>query len=410
MQTEFWQAYLISAAIGILVGIEREKAASGGKTMGVRTFLLISLLGALAGGLDQLWLSGVIAAFCFSLIVVSYFKSAQSGAQREHLGVTTEFAAAIVFCLSFISHSRPVLAIVMGPVVAIVLYSKASLHRFTARVKPSELQAAILILLLGVLVLNVLEDKVVDPWGIFNPRKFGLLVLTLAGLEFASYVLTKMMSETKSTLVIGFLGGLVSSTAVLISSAKKAKSDETSRAHALGSAVAAKLASLTMLVFIVGMVSVALLQAIALPLGLCILAGAVALALILWRHPEGGAGVEVRSPLEWRGVLRLALLLGAILAAVALAKKFFGEAGTLALSFLTGMFELHGVSLATSTMFARGQLSEGAAFESILLAATASLVAKIAIAWIVERGRFAQILTLIFTLMTAVLWSSTFLL
>ncbi len=67
-----WQPYLISTAIGLLVGIEREKDQHDQKEMGVRTFLLISLIGAIAGDVQNSLLSVVFATFVFGLILISY--------------------------------------------------------------------------------------------------------------------------------------------------------------------------------------------------------------------------------------------------------------------------------------------------------------------------------------------------
>ncbi len=107
--------------------------------------------------------------------------------------------------------------------MALILFSKTWLHRFTNAIKPSELQAALLLLLAGVSIISLVPDSPIDRWAIFNPRKFGYIVLILATLEFSSYVLTKMIGQKTGTLVVGFLGGLVSSTAVLVSTARRAK-------------------------------------------------------------------------------------------------------------------------------------------------------------------------------------------
>ena len=232
-----WQPYLIAGAIGLLVGIEREKNQNDQKELGVRTFLLISLIGAIAGGLQNLWVAGSIAAFVFGLILISYFSQVRSREISIDRGMTTEFAAGLVFCLGYSAHSSPIVSALIGPVVALILFSKTSLHRFTNAIKPSELQAALLLLLAGVSIINLVPDAAIDPWGIFNPRTFGYLVLTLATLEFSSYVLTKMIGQKAGTLVVGFFGGLVSSTAVLISSAQRAKLEPKSwRAAQIGRA------------------------------------------------------------------------------------------------------------------------------------------------------------------------------
>jgi uncharacterized membrane protein (DUF4010 family) len=117
-----WQPYLIAVVIGLLVGIERERAHPNQKAMGVRTFLLISLLGAIAGGLQNPWLATLLTAFALSLIVVSYFLQSSSKSSEIDRGLTTEFAAGLIFSLGFISHQSPSLAAMLGPLVAMILF------------------------------------------------------------------------------------------------------------------------------------------------------------------------------------------------------------------------------------------------------------------------------------------------
>lgn len=391
---ELWRPYLISCLIGLLVGVERERAQPARKAMGVRTFLLISVLGAAAGGLEGVWLPALITAFALSAIAASYVLFASVDA-NDH-GLTTEFAAALVFVIAYISHQSPTLAAILGPAVALVLFSKRPLHKFTAVIKTSELQAAILILLLAVTVVGVVEDRVIDPWGIFNPKKFGLLVLILAVLEFLGYILTKLWGEKKGSLFSGFLGGLVSSTAVLLSSAKAAaKSDRAQRMHLI-SAIAAKCAALVEVLIVVALISGELALRLILPIGAGILAAAILLGL-MGHHSKGSTSqLTLRSPLEFTSVLKLSGLLGLILAVVAAAQRWLGVSATQGVVFFTGLFELHGVSLATATMADRGQISLTDAADAIVLATAASLIAKAALAWIIARNAFSRNATLLF--------------
>ena len=391
-----WQPYLIAIVIGLLVGIEREKAHPDKKTMGVRTFLLISLLGAIAGGLQNLWLSTLLMAFTLGLILISYFTQTNSKIKTTDRGLTTEFAAGIIFCLGYAAHQSPALSALIGPIVAMILFSKTSLHRFTRNLKHSELEAALLLLLGGVAVINLAPDAVVDPWGVFNPRKFGYLVMALATLEFSSYVLAKIIGEKKGLLLIGFLGGLVSSTAVLISSAKQANTAPDTWRSLLCSTLVAKLAALIELLFIVGLITPKLLLRIAPGIATGILIAGIALFFIAQKMGEQNAELKLQSPLDWRGVLRLAFMLSGVLAAISLAQFWLGDSGTFVASFLTGLFELHGASLATATMYNQAKLTIEIASLSILLAVGASLLAKVCISWIVTRSVFSRALTVIF--------------
>jgi uncharacterized membrane protein (DUF4010 family) len=406
MDFQSWQPYLISAAVGLLVGVEREKAHPKGEALGVRTFLLIAMLGSLAGGLSNIWIASALVIFTLCLIVVGYFYTSRGiGADQ---GLTTEFAAGIVFTLSFVSHTNPIITTLLGPIVAVVLFSKASLHRFTSRIKTSELQAALLLLLAATTVVHLLSDRVIDPWGIFNPRRFGLLVLILGLLQFSGYVATKLLGEKKSGLLLGLLGGLVSSTAVMLSSARDGKNLKPGSYAPYLSAVGSQISSLGQLLFIVAWVSPDLLIQLAVPVGASILAALVVMLILAWSGGDAKTAMALRSPLDWREVLRLALVFAGMLAGVAVANRYLGESGSYVVSFLAGLFELHGITLANATMFAQQHISREGVMLNTLLAITASLAAKTTICWMIARNRFAYIMTAFFALLGMVLWAAYF--
>lgn len=364
--------------------------------MGVRTFLLISLLGAVAGGLDESWLSAMISAFALFLIALGYFNQMRTQTSKAHLGLTTEFAAGLIFCLGFVAHESPALSAVLGPLLSLILFSKKTLHDFTKSLKASELEAALLILLAGVVIIHFTPDETIDLWGIFNPRKFGYLVLALATLEFLSYILTKIFGAKTGEIVVGFFGGFVSSTAVTLSSAKQAQQNPESWRPLVSSALAAKVAALMELSLIVGWISAPLLLSIAAPITLAALLAAGSVFFLTRKKHSDLVELELQSPLDWKGVFRLSIVLAAILAITSLVEAWVGDQGTLILSFLTGLFELHGATVATATMFSNEQLRIEIAGQSILLAIIASLIAKIFIAWITSRGAFARALTFVY--------------
>jgi uncharacterized membrane protein (DUF4010 family) len=364
--------------------------------MGVRTFFLISLLGAISGGFSDRLISVLIAAFALGLILTSYFNLTKESGPKIDRGLTTEFAAGIIFCLGYAAHQTPIFSALMGALVAILLFSKKVLHRFTSSVKPEELQAALFLLLGGVIVVGLVPNRLIDPWGIFNPKKFGYLILTLATLEFFSYLATKVIGEKQGALVFGFLGGLVSSTSVLLSSARRSSKYPEHWRTLLTSAIAAVLASLLELLLIVGLVSHELLLRIAMPVLAGIAFGGVFLFFVSQRNVLLGQEQALASPLDWKGVFRLSFLLGAILASISLVQIWLGDRATFALSFVTGLFELHGVSLANATLLNQGRLTMETASTSILIAAIGSLLAKIAISWSVNRGAFSRGLTVVF--------------
>ncbi len=405
-----WQAYIIAIAIGLLIGIEREKAHPDQKSMGVRTFLLVSLLGAVAGGLNSHWLASLAAIFAFGLVLISYFNQTRLnikvGARELDLGLTTEFAGGIVFCLGYMAHSQPALSATLGPIVAVVLFSKSSLHGFTQKIKMSELEAALLLALAAVVIVTLVPDKTIDPWEVFNPKKFSFLILTIAALEFSSYVLAKIVGTRAGSLLVGFLGGLVSSTAVLLTSARRAaKSPEAWRTFSC-SAIAAKIASFMQGLLIVGLVAPEMILRLATIVGAGIAVGGIALVFLAVKKDKHQPELDLKSPLEWKGVLRLSLLLATILALISIAQIWLGDNATYLMSFLAGLFELHGVSLANATMFTQQKLTLDTAIYATVFAVIASLVAKTVMSWIITRGTFSRVISVVFLLMASAIGSA----
>lgn len=391
--------FAISLLIGLLVGIEREKSHASQGPMGVRTFLLLSLLGALAGWITEPWIGALVSIFAFTIIVVSYFNSTRPQIPQTDRGLTTEIAGAVVFALGFGSHQDPALVSFLGPLVTLVLIWKEGLHRFSDRIRPSELQASILLLLLGVGVVNLLQDRVIDPWGLFNPKKFGMLVLILAAMEFLSYLAVKFFGERRSPLVIGFLGGLVSSTAVVLSTARQADDKPQLWRQLAATAIVAKIASFILLIFIVSYVSLPLAVNILPPLLVASAIGGLTL-LFLGRTPETErAKMQISSPLDIKGVLRLAVLFALILALIALTERFLGETGAKSFAFLAGLFELQGVSMATATLYKQNLISFSGAVLSVQIAIIASLLAKITVSLVITRGKYSRFLAAVFLAM-----------
>ena len=112
---EITKPFLLSLALGLMVGIERERAFTGEDRhipFGARTFALISLLGTLAAHLGNSAIAVVFAAFVAAIVVAAYLRPAIDG--RYDSGTTTEVAAVITFGLGWLTHGEPRLAGVQG--------------------------------------------------------------------------------------------------------------------------------------------------------------------------------------------------------------------------------------------------------------------------------------------------------
>ena len=97
--------FATAVLLGALIGIEREKRKAEeekpGHIAGLRTFILLALLGAAAGWLSRTlsnpWMLAAALLIVGAFVVVGYFVTARSDEAGK--GLTTEVAAIIVFLL-----------------------------------------------------------------------------------------------------------------------------------------------------------------------------------------------------------------------------------------------------------------------------------------------------------------------
>src|SRR5580658_357319 len=99
---ETFHPFAIALMIGLLIGIERERShPKGSQAMGVRTFVLLSLLGTLAAWVHETGLTITISVFALAAILAGYFRS--TAKQEVDFGLTTEFSGAVVYILGYIA-------------------------------------------------------------------------------------------------------------------------------------------------------------------------------------------------------------------------------------------------------------------------------------------------------------------
>lgn len=128
--TTAFQLLAIALGLGLRVGLQREHSAS--KLAGVRTFPLVTFLGALAAMLGQYFGGGVVAAGFLALVglvVVGNLATFKKG--RIDPGLTTEIAIVLMYAVgAFLVIGHRVVAIAVGAGVAVLLwFSREPLSR-----------------------------------------------------------------------------------------------------------------------------------------------------------------------------------------------------------------------------------------------------------------------------------------
>ena len=198
----------MALAVGMLVGFERESAS---KDVGIRTFGLTALLGAL----NVLIAPAYGIAAMVGVIVLIAFLNARSMRSNGSLELTTSAALLVTYALGVLvglGHTfTPVAAAIL---MTLLLAWKAELRKFAGGVSMEELRSAVLLGLIGLVIYPVLPDRFIDPWELVNLREAWVSVVVIASIAFVNYVLLRLYS-TRGLYWTAILGGLVNSRAAV---------------------------------------------------------------------------------------------------------------------------------------------------------------------------------------------------
>lgn len=397
------QPFIIAFLIGLIIGIERERShAPGVQALGVRSFILIALLGTFASWLNVTAMTVVISGFVAAAILLGYFRSTEQQQQRLDIGLTTELSAGLVYCIGFLIPHATYLGLMLAMLVLLVLVGRRRLHDFArAKLRPQEIEAAVTLLLITLGILPFLPNHPIDPWGLFNPQRFGLLIVIIAALQFGGYVAIRVFGDRLGMLLMGFFGGFVSSTAVFMSLPHLIKKTPTIWRAAVAAAIFATIAMLLEFLIIIFTASPHLLTEVLWYVVAMLPAGLLSGILLLEKSAQQKLDLPPENPLHIKSVLRLAAFVGGMLILVTLARQYVGEEAVAIITFLAALFELHSVTLATSLLYAAGKLSLDNARQLLLFALAAAFISKFFLLWIMARNRFALITSLFLLAMLA---------
>lgn len=376
----------IAVGLGLLVGLERERAASA--TAGIRTFALIALLGALCGLMAPtagVWIIAAGAVGLAGLLAIGHWTEAKFS--EKELGLTTEVAAMVVFAISaYIIAGHTALAVVAGGATALLLHWKEPLHSFVKQVSQRDVTAVMRFVLIALVVLPVLPDKTYGPLDVLNPRSIWLMVVLIVGIGLVGYVAYKLFGAKAGTLLGGVLGGLISSTATTVTYARRTRDAtvDDSAADAgglvrLGTLVILIASAISVIRVVVEVVVVAPKAATAMVPPLIALAAImlVIASTLYWRHRKDKVSLpEPKNPAELKTALIFALLYAVILLAVTAAKRYFGDQGLYIVAVFSGLTDMDAITLSTAGLVEQGRIATGTGWRVILIAALSNLAFK----------------------------------
>ncbi|MEZ4414577.1 MAG: MgtC/SapB family protein [Gemmatimonadota bacterium] len=367
----------LALGLGLLVGLQRQWATD--PIAGIRTFPLISLFGALAALVSERVGPWVISA---GLLVVAAFVITANISERddEHPapGITTEVAAVALYLIgAAVLFGYRVQGVIVAGTITVLLHWKTELHRWVSGLDEREIRAIVRLVLVALVILPVLPNRAYGPFAVLNPFRIWTMVVLIVGISLAAYVAYQVFGSKAGTVMAGFLGGLISSTATTVAYATENKQGRvTPQAGTLVIMIASAVVFVRVLLEI-AVVHAAFLPTAAPPLIALVAVMAVLTAFTMRRgRQEPLAAQDASPPSGLRTAIVFGLLYGAILFAVAFAEARLGSRWLYGIAGLSGIVDMDAITLSVTELVRDGRLDASRAWRLIFVGGLSNIVFK----------------------------------
>lgn len=375
-------ALAAAAGCGALIGSVRQwneqnrhVAADFG---GVRTHTFWALLGCIAAAFP--WtLPVVLILVAAHLIALRWSPSADRAPGGT--GFAVALLTVLVGALMTLGETRA--AVLVTALAAVLLGLKQPIHDWTRRFTESDIRAALQFAAITGIVLPLVPDRALDPWGTLNPFKIWLMVVFISGIGFIGYVTMRVLGARAGITLTALLGGVASSTASTLAFARRSREEPALAGHYAFATVIACTVMLPRVAIAISIFSPALAVSILWPL-LAMATPALLFAAWFWlRRPvvTDLAAPAVGNPLGLGTAIKFAVLYAGIGMLVKLAAaQGWQETGLLPLSFVSGLTDMDAIALSVAQSARDTSLDIDLATRAVILAGVANSLLKATLA------------------------------
>jgi uncharacterized membrane protein (DUF4010 family) len=278
---------LLSLVIGAVIGLERESydetlldaKKDPYMPLGLRTFALVGLLGAIVGilAVKYIFISLLISGILGAIFILYYYFHTK---MAKDIGITTEIALLFVYIIGILVALEVLaipLTIAISVVLILILSRKEEIKGLVNDIQKKEINAFTSYALIALVILPFLPNRgftfsdipnlanLVHAFGldlgrlkdieILNPFKLWIIVALITGVDLLGYVLQRVVGEKKGWVMASIAGGFVSSTATTLSLAQESKTAKNKTNTLVASAIFANVASFFQIALLIMLVS-----------------------------------------------------------------------------------------------------------------------------------------------------------
>lgn len=350
---------LLALSIGLLIGLERgwrqRSEHEGGRIAGVRTFALLGLGGGLAGlaaSSVSVWLAVVgLGAMAIALLLAH---RARLNEPDDNVSATNVIVGILTMMIGLAATTGyPREAMIAGGLAALLLSMREQLHGWLRTLSERDIRAVAQYGAITLVMLPLLPDRAMGPYGALNPRMLWLVVVFVTGLSFAGYWASKKFGHTRGTIIAAAIGATYSSTAVTMELARRIREPDADQ-PTLRAAIAAATAIMPLRVI--------LLCAVILPGGIPGLLSGIGAALLFAlayalaaisradRQSKDGGLVPDRNPFDFWPAVGFAVLVAAVILLSHWTIDRIGDRGADIVIGVTGFYDVDAAIIAAASM------------------------------------------------------------
>ncbi|MFM2622764.1 MgtC/SapB family protein [Vibrio owensii] len=371
-------ALLLGAIVGTQRGWVMRNSVEGSRVAGIRTFSLVGLLGGLVGILANLYTPLLLGFALIALVILACIAFVIQQKKSEDISITGVVSLVITFVLGSLAVSgEAALAAAAAVITAVVLDNKKELHQALQRLQEYELDAALRLLLISIVLLPLLPNQAYGPWKALNPYEIWWMVVLIASISFVGYFAIKIGGAKRGILFTSVFAGLSSSTALTLQFSHLSREQE-GISPLLASGILLSCGTMFPRLLIVLSVLNPQLVSLLWPIVLVMMIALYLPAWWIWRRSEVEK-IEQSNKQTNPLALQSALFFGVVLAIIMLLSHalsdWFGSAGILVLSAVSGITDVDAISLTLGRQSTQS-LAIDVAVLGIFIAASVNTIVK----------------------------------
>ena len=368
----------LAAALGMFLGLEREWSH---KSAGIRTFALVSLLGAVFTLLEVeslLVIGGLLVIVQGVLLAVQGLLAEEE--EEEGLRLTTSVSMLVTYGVGVLVAAGQILeGVTVAVLSSLLLVLKRELHSFAWGLSRNELRSAAEFAILAFVIYPLLPAKYdlsLGEWSLtVEPQVVWLMVVFVAGVGIVNYAVVTTYGG-RGIAATGFFGGLASSTAVVGTMLDHVAQRPKAASYAVAAILLADaaMAVRNLAIAVLFTASQEVLWDVVMPLVAVVLASiAIAAVTADWRE---NVDMDLESPFSMQNALGFGAVFLVIVLAGGFAQAGVGETGLYITAALAGLVSSAGATTSAVVLYRDGAITPEVAVVTVMVATGASIAVK----------------------------------